>query len=487
MKSCWSGRVRRKLRFRLSLQEELRKRTARREPKRFRDLLTLEEGSGVCLRDEIQDWQEADYEALDLSWKCLAGLVRGGGFQRAYVERPRGHSKTTDMAVQLAWILQNSGRRVEGVAAAADRDQAGLIRRAVERIAKLNPEYCADLEFRQYAVVNSRTGSRLSVLSSDARSSWGLLPDFVICDELSHWEKPDLWYSLVSSAAKKKQSVLAVLTNAGVGCGWQWEVREQARRSDQWYFSSLDGCRAPWIDRKWLEDQRGLLPESVYARLWENRWQQSRGGFVSEEEVARCRDESLVERERGECGVRYVAAVDYAEKHDYTVGVVIHWAGERLVVDRMDVVVPGAGRPVPVKWVEEWLERVQRDFGCVRFVVDEYQLLSTIQRYETEMEMERFAFGGGKGNHQLAVVLRQMIVEGRVAWYAGCGSVDGEAGDDLEAELKSVHLQQASGGRCRIDHVNDGVSHDDRVFALGVAVLAACEEERGGEWMEIGG
>ena len=37
------------------------------------------------------------------------------------------------------------------------------------------------------------------MISSDVQSSWGLLPDFVICDELCHWEQPEMWFSLLSS------------------------------------------------------------------------------------------------------------------------------------------------------------------------------------------------------------------------------------------------------------------------------------------------
>jgi len=446
---------------------------------------------GRRLGHVLEDWQEQDFAALDPGWLRLAGQsVSGqsaaGGFQRAYLERPRGHSKTTDMAVQLAWILQNSSRRVEGLAAAADRDQAGLLRDAMERVVKRNAALCPDLVFRQHSVIQRTTGSRLSVISSDVQSSWGLLPDFVICDELSHWEKPELWYSLISSAAKKADCMLLVLTNAGVGRGWQWDVRETAARSRRWYFSSLDGCRAPWISEEWLEEQRQLLPTAVFDRLWNNRWQSSDGGFVSLEEAERCRDSELICQAQGQRGRRYFAAIDYAEKHDFTVGVVVHWEGEVLVVDCMDVVQPRAGQPVQVSWVEQWIERISESFGNVCFVLDEYQLLATIQKYEGRVELERFAFEGGKGNHSLAVCLRQLIVQGRVRWYPGCGAVESAWGrDDLETELASVVVKENSQGRWRIDHVQDGVHHDDRVFALGAAALRASEELGGGDWMEV--
>ncbi|MBX3436075.1 MAG: terminase [Planctomycetaceae bacterium] len=418
--------------------------------------------------------------------------------RRAYIERPRGHSKTSDTALQIAWILLAAKRSVSGIAAAADRDQASLIHRAIQRVAEINSDLCTDLRFVEHAVRNTVTGSRLDVISSDVRSSWGALPDFVVCDELCHWERPDLWYSLLSSAAKKPQCVLTVLTNAGVGRGWQWDVREHAQQSPAWYFSSLDGPHAPWITEDWLTEQKALLPPAVFERLWLNLWQHSDGEFVSLAEAEACRDETLAYQECGTAGRWYVASVDYAEKHDFTVGCVCHHEGGRIVVDRMDVVRPTPDRPTPVRWVEDWIEDVATQFRDVMFVVDEHQLVGTIQTIQQRFVVQRFDFAAGRGNHRLAALLRRLIVHRQVAWYPGCGDVEnntarqssdavraGVAGpgprDDLETELASLLLRQSEAGRLRIDHRRDGRHHDDRGFALGAACLMLHERSGGPE------
>jgi hypothetical protein len=393
------------------------------------------------------------------------------------------------MAAQLLWILLHADVRVQGLAAAADREQAGLIHSAIRRFVEFNPSLCGGLEFRQHAVVHPATGSLLEIISSDVQSSWGVLPDFVICDELCHWERPELWYSLYSSSAKRAQCVLAVLTNAGAGRGWAWQVREGARQSRAWHFSSLDGARAPWITDECLAEQRRLLPPAVFDRLWNNRWQDSTGGFVGVEEIEACRDEALLERARGEPGRVYFAAVDYAEKHDRTVGVVVHREGARIVVDRMDVRTPAPGRPVLVSWVEEWMREVAERFAPQAIVVDEYQLLGTVQRLEPEMPISRFEFAGGKGNHALALHLRKLIVHRELGWYPGCGAdASASCRDDLETELASLVLEQSPSGRCRLDHLRDGVHHDDRAFALGAACLALVQYEGAGgadDWIVL--
>lgn len=462
-----------------SLLNSLKQARAKRlPPELFRQQLILPVDQGLPFVDHVQPWQLTDLQALDAAWQELAGWRRykRSTIRRAYIERPRGHSKTSDMAMQIAWILLFAQRPLIGLAAAADRDQANFIHDSLRRLAKANLDRLGSLSFVQHEIRNRGNGSRLEVISSDVKSSYGALPDFVICDEVSHWEKPEMWYSLLSSAAKKPGCVLTILTNAGVGRGWQWEIREHARKHRSWYFSSLKGPQAPWITEDWLTEQRALLPEPVFERLWLNRWQHSDGNFVTLAEAEACRDEALSYQLEGQPGRVYVAAIDYAEKHDYTVGCVCHRDGERTVVDRMDVVKPTPGHPTRISWVEDWIEDVASRFHNVRFVLDDYQLLSTIQRLEGKFDIQRFQFQGGQGNQKLAMQLRQLVLHQNVAWYPGCGSVPGMHRDDLETELASLILRQSSNGRFRIDHLPDGQHHDDRAFALGVACLSLTED-----------
>lgn len=435
----------------------------------------------------MQPWQAADLQSLDAGWLELAGRQRRRRetIRRAYLERPRGHSKTSDMALQIAWVLLAAQSPVTGLAAAADRDQANFVHDSLVRLARANPESLQRLRFIQHEVRNQQTGSRLEVIASDARGSYGALPDFIVCDELSHWEKPDLWYSLLSSAAKKQNCMLIVLTNAGWGRGWQWEVREHARTDSRWYFSSLDGPQAPWITEDWLAEQQALLPTPVFERLWLNRWQHSDGNFVTLAEAEACRSEQRAYQLEGSAGRVYVATLDYAEKHDYTVGCVCHLEGKIVVVDRMDVVKPSPAHTTRISWVEDWIEDIASRFRNVRFVVDEYQLLSTVQRLEGRYPVERFAFQSGLGNHKLAMQLRQLILNRELQWYPGCGAVPGLQRDDLETELASLLLRETSNGRVRIDHLNDGQHHDDRAFALGVACLALLERRTEEQFMVV--
>jgi phage terminase large subunit-like protein len=285
-------------------------------PQKFRDALRIDaDGEAVPLGDVLDDWQRTDFEALDPAWQRLAGQDTDGP-KRAYLERPRGASKTTDLAVMVAWALFASRRQITGYAAAADKDQARLLRDAIEKLVRLNPWLAKILEVTAYFVSNVHTGSSLEILSADAPSSYGLTPDFVIVDELTHWPKDDLWISLFSAVAKRRDAILVIISNAGYGQdeSWQWDVRETARTSDDWYFNRLDRP-ASWITEKALEEQRRILPDIAYRRLWLNIWTTGSGDALSDGEIQRALTQSGP-LSRPEKGWQYVAGLDLGLSRD---------------------------------------------------------------------------------------------------------------------------------------------------------------------------
>src|SRR5690606_38613290 len=73
---------------------------------------------------------------------------------RAWLERPRGHSKTTDIAVTCCYAMAFATRPIKGFAFAADRDQAKLLKDAMATILRLNPWLSKILAVEVARVVN---------------------------------------------------------------------------------------------------------------------------------------------------------------------------------------------------------------------------------------------------------------------------------------------------------------------------------------------
>jgi phage terminase large subunit-like protein len=155
------------------------------------------------------------------------------------------------------------------------------------------------------------------MLSADAATSYGITPHFVVVDELTHWPARDLWDSLLSSAAKRESCLMLVISNAGYGDSWQWHTREAIRTDPDWYFSRLDGPCASWITPKRLAEQRRLLPEIAYLRLWMNQWTAGQGDALREDDIrgATTLQGPLARSERGWV---YVAGLDIGLSKDAT-------------------------------------------------------------------------------------------------------------------------------------------------------------------------
>lgn len=454
----------------------------RRNPMYFRKHLIIDGKHGPeRWGDNMSDLQVRDFAAVDEALKHLAGIGPKPTNQRFWLQRSRGYSKTTDRASDVLWLLWAAGRKIDAVVAGEDREQALLIREQMLKLLQYNNWLYEWIDPQSKRIKNKKTDSTLNSLSRDTASSFGLTPEFVIADEFTHWRQQDFWSSLFSSFNKTahRGGTLIIACNAGVGFDWHWKVKQLAITSPLWYHSSPEG-HAPWYNDEDIAEQRMGLSYSEFMRLWMNVWQESGGEFVTREEADACVDPNLTEQLEGKPGWGYVAALDYAEKKDRTVGVVGHLYGDEIVVDRMDVVDPKTldSGIVPVSWCENWINTVTHQFGSrgsIQFVVDKYQLLYVMQKLEESHEIYPFAFSSGTGNFELATILKGLILHKKIRWYPDCGIILDKNGrpyrpqdgkDTLVTELSKLTVNRiGSSSRWRFNHLPN--EHDDRAFALG--------------------
>ena len=131
-------------------------------PSAFREALTVDvDGQPRRFGDVMDDWQRADFAAIDPALKRCVGR---SSEPRAPSREPtwngrKGHSKTTDLAVTAIWALTFPTRIVRGVCFAADRDQAAhLCKQAMETVIRLNPWIADVLVVEKNRVVNVAKG-----------------------------------------------------------------------------------------------------------------------------------------------------------------------------------------------------------------------------------------------------------------------------------------------------------------------------------------
>lgn len=443
------------------------------DPSAFRaDLLIDSDVGRVKLGEVLDDWQDTDFREMDPAWRYAAGRAgRCDTPTRAYLERGRGASKTQDVAISSVWAIAFAAREVIGVCAAGSRDQARLLRDSMARIVRANDWLRETIDITHNRVSNRRTGSALDIISADANHAYGVLPDFVVIDEITNWTDAGepLWHSLFSAAAKRAHCLLLLIANAGHGEGhsWQWDVREGARLSDSWYFSRLDGPCASWISPALLEEQKRLLPSQVYRRLWLNQWSSSLGDALTADDIARAFDPDLQPinncRDLAAAGYQFAAAgLDLSTKRDRSALTILvgDANGGRIRVARCESWRPGSDGTVPLGLVQDACRQAKIDFPLLTLFYDPWGAGLMVQQLASEgIRCVEKSFSGPNCN-AFASSLLQVFREGRIFIPPD---------DELEADLAHLNIETKSFGyKLSAPRSSDG--HCDKAISLAIVL-----------------
>lgn len=455
------------------------------DPLRFREALLIDTDAGPRSFVECMDeWQAADFNALDSGWKrAVVGTSAKATFQRGWLERPRGHSKSADLGVMAAWALFASRRRLSGIAAAGDQDQARLLRDAIGKLVYCNPWLGKLLEVQSNRVINTRTESTLEIITSDAPTSYGLTPDFVIADEVVHWRKRDLWDSLISSAAKRSTCMFVSITNAGLTDDWQWKIREVVRTDAKWHFARLDGPVASWIDKELLAEQERLLPGIAFRRLWLNEWTTGGGDALTEEILKVAFRPELRPQESAYGGYEYVGGLDLGVTRDASAVCILGVRRDRTNHGQIRLAFtkmwkPAKGKRVDLQEVEDTLVELHQQFTFKQLNYDPWEARHLASRLQAS-GLGKLVTGTnrrvalpmveisqtGQNLQRIASTLLEAFNDGRVLLFND---------PDLMRDLRRLRVEERQYG-FRLTFPRDEHGHGDLGTAFALAMLAASE------------
>lgn len=457
------------------------------DPSAFRCNLLIDVNGSVKTFGSVMDpWQAQDFTALDPLLMRSNGQVQGEAAPtRAWLERGRGHSKTTDIGVMVVWALAFANRPLRGYCFAADKDQASILKDAMETIVRLNPWLTQILEIQKGCVVNTATnhpgcGGKLEIYTSDVASSWGILPDLIVADEVCHWQGDgSLWHSLLSSAAKRSSCSLIAITNSGFVDSWQWSIREAARQDSNWYFSRLDGPQASWMTPARLAEQRKMLPEVAYLRLWENIWSSGGGDALTEADIIAAFDNDLSPMTGTEKGWSFVTGVDLSLVRDFSAVVTLGIGKpDSRYVDQIRLAdarlwKPGSGQKINLQAIENYIRDLDRRFNLAAVVADPWQCEHIIQRlsYDKKARGEKKYYHNdtpwirdlpptGANLRAVAGLLIECFTDRRIKLYDY---------EPLRIDLHKLRVEEKSYG-FRLVSPRDGDGHGDTATALGLAL-----------------
>lgn len=470
----------------------------RSHPREFRRAIVIEGQNRelICYADAMDDWQRVDAEMMDNAWLRAVGRWTGkwddSFVTRSYLERARGHSKTTDLAVQALFALFSANRLIWGYVISGSKDQANLLYLQMKRIGELNPWILDEIDIGEELVINHRTGSFIKILSSNAETSIGQTPDFLILDELSHWKKESLFNNVYSSAAKLDHCVVSIITNAvdDKPFGWHWRVREACRTDNdpeglRWHFRSLPAMSASWISRRQMNDQRTKLTPAAFLRFWMNK-------AIGKEKYAIPPDqiEAAVQLPGPyEGGPRHnyttlVGGLDLGISHDHAAFVVIGCRYLESMKPIAELLLCHSWRPkdyetgrIPLRDVQAYILRACKrlgiggNFGGIVYDPSQAELMAeNLRAKQTWTEAFQEIQGGQirceKGGFSaqectiIATALLDVFANKKLLLYRD---------EDMIGDLGRLTIKD-DGMRRKLTAVSDEAGHADRASALGLAM-----------------
>ncbi len=431
-------------------EETLQPNLTHHDPMWLRKLLPLEDGTPFG--EKMEEWQEQDFRSEDEHPEL-----------NTYIERPRGHSKTFDTAVNIVTRMLLGPPRQQLYGLAADEEQGELLLKDVAGIFGRHPGLRSLVKIMAKTVTVKKTGTVYTNLNSNAPTLYGLRPDAVYVDELVEHRRRDAWDALWTATGKRKGCTVHIISTPGWDrAHFAWPIREHARTDPAWIFSSRGQC-ASWISPVWLRQQQRTLPEHVYARLHEGRWSEGGGAWLSAAQVEAIFG-AVPEGEGSRC-----IGLDIGISRDRTVAAAVKSVGGFAVVEHLEIYTPTKHDRVDLSVVEQDVYTLALRLGASVFL-DPYQAVGIAQRLRDRgINVCEYAFTADKRRTLFAKLLD----------YISTGRLRARPHEEFQRELLSLEVKESLSG-WRVDHRSSG--HDDIVVAVSLGLAGLADGDGAGRW-----
>jgi phage terminase large subunit-like protein len=137
-------------------------------------------------------------------------------FTTGYQTEPRKNGKTfTASAISLQGVVADGEPGAECYAAASTRDQAGILFKDAQNVARQSPELMEHFEFFRNSIVCAVHSSILKPVSSEANTLHGHNIHRAVIDELHTQPNRDLWDVIQTGTAARRNPLVFAITTAG--------------------------------------------------------------------------------------------------------------------------------------------------------------------------------------------------------------------------------------------------------------------------------
>ncbi len=343
--------------------------------------------------------------------------------QRWWIERTKKAAKDADLALILIWLVAFARRPFYAQVAAADKDQAAIVRRRMETVLHYNPWLKTLIDLRAYKAIQLGLGlGVLDILAADIAGSHGEAPDLLVCNELTHVQKWEFMENLFDNADGVAHGMVIIATNAGFKGTKQETMRNAALESekkgrltgeDRPWAVKLFSRPAPWHSKAFIEDAKVRNTVSRFNRLWMGRWVSGKGDAMSEDDIDRCLAAHKGPLTKPEKGWEYIAGLDLGISHDHAAMVIlgVNCVQQRLRLAWMKAFVPHSHtKQVDLIDVSDTLLKQFR-FWKLKYVgYDPYECRLMAQQLKRQgVPMQEMTFSSPKNLTVMAASLVQAV------------------------------------------------------------------------------
>ncbi len=438
------------------------------DPALFRDALYVPAAFGAKrFGDIMADFQRRDFAALDPSLLAIA-REEVPPVRRFWLERTKGGSKDSDVAVSLLWLLTFSCRPLRIQIGAYDQQQADEIRLIIKAILRLpgplNRVLDNVIQTQATRIVRPVTGSVAEILTTDSKGSHGSRPDVVIVNELSHVGNEEFAQTLLDNADKIPTALTIIATNAGHLDTWQYVWHNLAATSPRWHFSALTDP-SPWIDEADLEESRRRNSQARFNRLWRGQWVRNEGDALDETDIeaAITLDGPPIDPQRDHRP--FVGGLDIGVRRDHSAFVVLacDWINHRVALAHAQSWAPRPGIGVDLAAVRAEVESICTSWpATVLYDPSQCELLASDLR-RSDVKSIPYPFTG-PNCHEMANTLISAFRSRRVDLYRD---------ERLIRDLGRLCIVEKSFGyKLEASH-DPNAGHADVAFAFCIALSAA--------------
>ncbi len=430
----------------------------------------------ISFSANVTDFQEETFRSIAPALEAVRKGTQPPR-RRFWIERTKKASKDGDIALMLLWQLAFAIRPVYIQVGAADRDQAGIVKKRMKDTVYYNPWLEDLVDIQQYHARHKGGLCEMDLLPADAGTAHGGTPDLMVINELSHIHdhKWDFAETMMDNAAGVPYGVVIIATNAGFK-GTHAEIwRQNAIDSSDWDAFILDQP-SPWINEHDLVDAKKRNSKARYSRLWLGQWTNPAGENFDEKDIDFAFSQSAHELTEPEDDWIYFGGLDLGVSNDHSAFVIM---GANVEQQQLKLAYAKRWKPrrdtgeIDLMEVEDTVAELYERFRLNGVWFDPFQAKLMAQRLKKQnYRMVDYSFTG-KNLNEMAQAWKQVLEGRKISLYDNYEI-------ELEKDLSKLQIVEKAYGY-RLEATRDAAGHADVATAM-IMTLPVCVDYVGIDW-----